>query len=67
MSNRGNLCSPFGFLKQVPRHLTVDVLPLEQAFLSKGQMEDDMLVRGNGRIDLGNKSGLSELEREFCE
>lgn len=49
MSSHGNLCSPFGFLKQVPRHLNVDVLSLEQAFVLKGQMEDDMLVRGKGR------------------
>lgn len=67
MSSRGNLCSPFEFLKQVPGHLAVDVLSLEQAFVLKGQMEDDILGRGKGRIDLGNISGLLELEREFCE
>lgn len=67
MSSCGNLCSPFGFLKQVPRHLAVDVLSLEQGFVLKGQMEDDMLVRGKGRIDQGNISTLSGLEREFCE
>lgn len=67
MSSRGNLCSPFAFLKQVPRHLAVDVLSLRQAFVLKGQMEDDTLVRGKGRTDLGNISGLLELEREFCE
>lgn len=63
---RGNLYSRFWFLKQVPRHL-VGILPsLRQGFTLKGQMEDDMLVRGQERTDIGTTAGLPGSERELC-
>lgn len=66
MISRGNLYSRFRFLKPESRHL-VGILPsLRQGFTLKGQMEDDMLVGGPGRTDLGTASGLLGSERAAC-
>lgn len=35
-------------------------------FTLKGQMEDEMLVSGQGRTDIGNPTGLPGSERELC-